>query len=77
MSLHLEGTVKRSPLGLGAWSLAATDGKTYEIYKKSAPDGLLTPNQQVRVSGVIRDDVMTTAMIGPVLEVQSFELIGG
>jgi len=72
MSLHLEGTIQRSPLGTGTWALIASDGQTYEIHK-GAPCDLLSDGQTVRVSGTIRSDVMTMAMIGPVLEVQSFE----
>jgi hypothetical protein len=29
----------------------------------------------VRIAGQIRDDVMTLAMVGPVLEVSSFEFL--
>ena len=72
MSLHLEGTIQRSSLGTGTWALIANDGQTYEIHK-GAPTDLLLDGQAVRVSGTIRSDVMTMAMIGPVLEVQSFE----
>jgi len=73
MSLQLQGTVKKSSIGMGAWSLVAEDGQTYEIHKKGAPDGLLSDGQKVKVSGKVRDDVMTTAMIGPVLQVDSYE----
>jgi len=72
MSIQIEGTVKKSLMGMGAWTLAAEDGQTYEIHK-GAPDGLLTEGQKVRVQGNIREDVMTIAMVGPVLDVQSFE----
>lgn len=74
MSLHLEGTVKKTLMGMGAWTLVTHDGQTYEIHK-GAPDGLLSEGQKVRVTGTVRQDVMTIAMVGPVLEVQSFEAL--
>ena len=71
----LEGTIQRSGMGAGTWALVTRDGTSYEIHK-GAPKDLLQPGIQVRVKGQMRDDVMTIAMIGPVLEVKSFELIG-
>lgn len=72
MSITLTGTIKRSDMGAGTWALA-TDNGDYEIYK-GAPQELLKPGQKVKVKGQVREDVMTFAMIGPVLEVQSFEV---
>jgi hypothetical protein len=74
MSITITGTIQRSDMGTGAWALAAEDGKTYEI-KKGAAKELLKSGQKVKVSGQVREDIMTIAMIGPVLEVKSFELI--
>lgn len=71
--ITVEGTIQRSGFGAGTWALVASDGTTYEIYR-GAPQELLQVGQQVKVNGQIRDDVMTIAMIGPVLEVKSFEL---
>jgi hypothetical protein len=71
--ITVEGVVQRSGMGIGTWALVTHDGVTYEILK-GAPKDLLQPNLAVQVKGQIRDDVMTTAMIGPVLEVKSFEL---
>lgn len=70
----LEGTIQRSGMGTGTWALVTRDGTQYEIYK-GAPKDLLQPGMRVKVNGQIREDVMTIAMIGPVLEVKSFELI--
>jgi cytochrome c-type biogenesis protein CcmE len=74
MSINVEGTIERQNIGPGAWALVADDGKTYEIYQ-GAPADLLKAGQKVNVKGQVRDDVMTMAMIGPVLEVTSFEAI--
>jgi hypothetical protein len=74
MSLTVEGTVERSMMGMGAWSLKTHDGQTYEIMK-GAPKDLLQSGLKVKAKGQVRDDVMTIAMIGPVLEVKSFEVV--
>ena len=73
MSLKVTGTVNRVNIGPGAWALESEDGTAYELYEAPAP--LLQPGAKVQVEGQIRDDVMTMAMIGPVLEVLSFEML--
>jgi len=73
MSITVTGTIQRSDMGAGTWALT-DDGVTYEVHK-GAPKDLLKPGQKVKVQGQVREDVMTFAMIGPVLEVKSFEVI--
>ncbi|GAB4385866.1 MAG: hypothetical protein Kow00121_51360 [Elainellaceae cyanobacterium] len=70
--ITVEGTIQRSGMGAGTWALVTGDGTNYEIYQ-GAPKDLLKPGIQVKVKGEVREDVMTIAMIGPVLEVKSFE----
>jgi ABC-type transporter Mla subunit MlaD len=74
MTVTVRGTIERLGFGAGTWALTAEDGKTYEIYQ-GAPAGLLQAGQRVEVVGIQRDDVMTIAMIGPVLAVVSFEVL--
>ena len=74
MSITIEGTVKRSTMGMGAWAVVTTAGQTYEIYR-GAPQALLQEGLAVKIKGRIREDVMTLAMIGPVLQVDSFEAV--
>ncbi|MCU0542728.1 MAG: hypothetical protein MUE44_11105 [Oscillatoriaceae cyanobacterium Prado104] len=73
MSITVKGQIERKGLGPGTWALVAEDGETYEL--KDAPSQLKQAGLKVSVTGEIRKDVMTFAMIGPVLEVQSFEAI--
>ncbi|MGB3495880.1 MAG: hypothetical protein WBA57_24335 [Elainellaceae cyanobacterium] len=70
-SVTVEGTVQKSAMGTGTWALAG-GGRTYEIFK-GQPQDMLQEGKRVRVTGRIREDVMTIAMIGPVLEVETFE----
>jgi len=75
MSITVTGTIQRSDMGIGAWALITDNGVTYEV-SKSAPQELLKSGQKVKVQGQVREDIMTFAMIGPVLEVKTFEIIG-
>ena len=73
MNITVEGTVQEVQIGPGAWSLATAKGETYELYQ--APAHLLQTGLNVRVQGRVRDDVMSIAMIGPILEVLTFEML--
>lgn len=74
MSITIEGTIQSSNMGPGTWALVTDDGITYELYQ-GTPKELLKSGQKVKVQGQVREDVMTFAMIGPVLEVKSYEVI--
>ena len=71
MSITVKGEIERKGLGPGTWALVSEDGETYEL--KDAPSELKKAGLKGSVKGEVRKDVMTFAMIGPVLEVQSFE----
>lgn len=74
MSITVKGTVERRDIGPGAWALVTDEGVTYEILR-GADKNLLKTGQRAKVTGQVREDVMTIAMIGPVLEVKSFEVV--
>jgi hypothetical protein len=74
MSITVTGKIERRNLGMGAWALVSDDGVTYEILK-GADKELLKAGQKAKIKGQVREDVMTIAMIGPVLEVKSFEVL--
>lgn len=71
MSITVEGTIEKVNLGAGAWVIKSSE-QTYELFKP--PSDLLKPGASASIKGEIRNDVMTTAMVGPVLEVKEFEL---
>jgi len=73
MSITVTGSIEKKGLGPGTWALVSEGGETYEL--KDAPSELKKSNLKVKVTGEVRDDVMTFAMIGSVLEVKSFEVI--
>ncbi|MCA1991858.1 MAG: hypothetical protein LDL41_07410 [Coleofasciculus sp. S288] len=71
--MSITGVIERKGLGPGTWALVADSGETYEL--KNAPDELKKSDLKVKVEGEIREDVMSFAMIGPVLEVKSFKVL--
>jgi hypothetical protein len=73
MSITVTGTIQHRDIGTGAWALVTEEGVTYEILR-GADKNLLKAGQKAKVTGKVREDVMTVAMIGPVLEVKSFEV---
>jgi hypothetical protein len=73
MSIQVEGTIERKGFGTGTWALVGTDGETYELHKASSD--LHQKGLKVKIQGEIRKDVMTIAMIGPVLEVKDYEVL--
>ncbi|WP_299404181.1 hypothetical protein [Acaryochloris sp. IP29b_bin.148] len=73
MSIEAEGTIAYQSFGMGVWALTTRD-VTYELL--DPPQELQQAGLSVKVMGQVRDDVMTIAMIGPVLEVNRFEILG-
>ncbi|HEY9606439.1 MAG TPA: hypothetical protein V6C85_32825 [Allocoleopsis sp.] len=73
MSVNVTGVIERKGLGPGTWALVTDSGETYEL--KDAPNELKKADLKVKVEGQVRDDVMTFAMIGPVLEVKSYKVL--
>jgi hypothetical protein len=74
MSVTIQGKIEKKGFGPGTWALVSEKGESYEIHQ-GAPAGLLKSGQEVQVKGKVRDDVMSFAMIGPVLEVESFSVL--
>lgn len=65
------GKMEMKGFGFGVWALVTEDGTTYEL--KDYPAELEHEGIEVAVEGEIREDVMTMAMIGKVLEVKSYK----
>jgi hypothetical protein len=74
MTITATGTIERRNIGLGAWAFVTEDGVTYEI-PKSADKNLLKSGQKAKITGKVREDLMTAGMIGSILEVHSFEVM--
>ena len=74
-TLTVTGTVQWFALGAGAWGLVTDGGQTYELFAEhnfSWQEGMT-----VCIIGHIRDDIFTTAAIGPTLKVISWHQVEG
>ncbi|MGL5082053.1 MAG: hypothetical protein ACRC8A_11265 [Microcoleaceae cyanobacterium] len=72
MSITVQGKLERKGFGTGTWALV-TSNQTYEL--KNAPPELKQAGLTVEVIGQVREDIVTLAMIGPVLDVESFKVL--
>ncbi len=72
MSIKVTGTIIYQNLGVGTWALVTPEQETYEL--KDPPTPLRQSGLKATLEGIIRDDIMTVAMIGPVLEIKSFRI---
>lgn len=71
--MSITGKIAKKGFGFGVWALVTEDGTTYQLYEPVSE--LQKEGITVEIEGKIREDIMTTAMIGPVLEVASFKLL--
>ncbi len=71
--MKLTGKVVYRDVEMGVWVLEADDGRTYQLAggdRKLKKDG-----HRVEVQGEVDEEVMTAAMVGPVLNVGSYRFI--
>jgi len=74
MNIQIVGTVEYVDIGTGAWAIAADSDQQYEILQP-APSELLQDGLKVSVTATIRDDVMSMAMLGDIIEVIDFQVL--
>jgi len=67
------GTIEFHDIGTGAWAIASEAGETYQL--RQPPAELQQESLKVRLEGTLRDDIMSVAALGPILEVSSFEVV--
>lgn len=72
MKITVIGKIEQKGFGFGVWALVTEDGTTYEL--KDPPSELSQELASVTIKGVIREDIMTMADIGQVLEIKSFTI---
>ncbi|MGL6342803.1 MAG: hypothetical protein ACRC80_27145 [Waterburya sp.] len=70
--MKVKGKIEKKGFGFGVWALITNDETTYEL--KDPPSELKQEDITVEIEGKIREDVMTMAMIGPVLEIESYKI---
>jgi hypothetical protein len=70
-TITVTGKIEKKGFGFGTWALVSEDGTTYELQK--LPEALRKNCDRVTLTGQLKPDVMTLAMIGPVLEIESYQ----
>ena len=73
MNIQIVGTVEYVDIGTGAWAIATDTDQQYEILEP-VPSELLQDGLKVSVTAKIRDDVMSMAMVGDIIEVLDFQI---
>ena len=71
-NVTVSGTVKRSDLEGGFWTLEADDGQTYQL--DGGGRDLYRHGARVRVTGRVARDTLGIGMAGDVLRVESYEV---
>ena len=71
--MRLTGTVRAVALEGGCWRFDADDGRKFEIAKASAPADLLQDGRKATLTVRERPDLMSSCMIGPIVEVVKVE----
>lgn len=66
--ITVKGEIKYRAMATGVWVLESETGECYELYQPW--ESLRQEGLRVQVKGEIRNDIMTVAMVGRVLEVQ-------
>lgn len=71
--MKVRGKIEKKGFGFGVWALVTDDGTTYQL--KDPESELQQEGIKVEIEGKIRQDIMTTAMIGAVLEIEAYKLL--
>ncbi|MEP7327058.1 MAG: hypothetical protein ABI836_13995 [Gemmatimonadota bacterium] len=71
--MRLTGTVRAVGIEGGCWRFDADDGRSFEIARAGAPAGLLQDGRKATLEVRARPDLMSTCMIGPIVEVVKVE----
>jgi len=74
MDIQIVGTIEYIDIGTGTWAIATDTDQQYEIWQP-APAEILQEGLKVSVTAKIRDDVMTLAAIGDVIEITDFQIL--
>lgn len=66
-----QGKIEFLDIESGVWVLTVSSGTHYALFR--APKDLLQEGLEVTIQGQVKEDMLTVAQVGPVLEVKSFK----
>jgi hypothetical protein len=67
------GTIRRTDLEGGAWTLVSDQGLVYQL--KGGGSGLRVDGARAEIEGKLETSLMGLAMVGEILSVRSFRLL--
>jgi len=67
--LRVTGTVRKTEVGVNCWRFEASDGTGYELMPNLTPEEVLRDGQRFTLILQPRDGVMSTCMVGKIVEV--------
>lgn len=68
-----EGVVRKAEVGMHCWRLEAKDGASYELRPDQAPAAVLVDGKGVTLVLKKRADLMSTCMVGQIVDVVRVE----
>ena len=71
--MRVTGTVRAVGVEGGCWQFEADDGRKFELARSFAPAALLQDGKKATLVLKARGDLMSTCMIGPIVEVVQVE----
>jgi hypothetical protein len=71
--MRLTGTVRAVGVEGGCWQFEADDGRKFELARSFAPAALLQDGKKATLVLKARPDLMSTCMVGPIVEVVKVE----
>ncbi len=71
--IKITGIIEKKGFGTGTWAIVTETGQVYEL--NWIPEELQKIGIKVEIEGIIREDIMTLAMIGPVLEIENYQIL--
>jgi len=71
--MRVTGTIRAVAIEGGCWRFDADDGRHFEISRSGAPADLLQDGKKATLELRARPDLMSTCMIGPIVEVVKVE----
>ena len=74
MHIQIVGTVEYIDISTGTWAIVTDTDERYEIWSP-APEAILQEGLKVSVTAKVRDDLMSLAAIGDVLEIEKFQIL--
>jgi hypothetical protein len=74
MDIQIIGTIEYINIGTGSWAIVTDTDEQYEIWQP-APESILQDGLKIQVNAKIRDDVMSMAAIGDVVEIKDFRIL--